>query len=479
MRDKSGSGRSRKGEPEVQLEVFFHGIADKGQCVGRTAAGETVFVVGPVPGDRALVRVGRKRKGFYRGMVASYLERSSDRVEPPCSHFPTCGGCKWQHLAYPAQLAQKERVVRDAIVRIGKLLPQEWLPMLGADPVFFYRNKMEYTFSNRRWLEALLPGHEEDRFSPVLGFHPPGAFDKVIDIHHCHLQMEPANAVRNTIRTIALKQGLTFYDARMHQGLLRTLLVRVTTLGEIMVALIFGEDNPDVTRSFLGEVQEALPRITSLYASVNTKVNDSLYDLDMELVYGDPTVREKLGEFTYRIGPKSFFQTNTLQALTLYEVVRRFADLKGTERVYDLYTGLGSIALYLAPWADRILGIEEVEAAVEDARMNARDNGVTNVDFLAGDVRALFRPEAVAQWGKPDLIITDPPRAGMHPEVVAALMAVGAPRIIYVSCDPATQARDLQFLSANYHILRMQAVDMFPHTHHIENVALLVAKDKE
>lgn len=335
---------------------------------------------------------------------------------------------------------------------------------------------MEFTFSNRRWLTDAEIALEENKFSPVLGFHPPGAFDKVIDIQHCSLQQEPANHIRNTIRSIALSHKVSFYDPRNHEGFMRTLLLRVTTLGEIMVVIAFGEDDAKKISLLLQEVQIALPEITSLYYCINTKMNDSLYDLDMHHLAGKATIHERLGHVTYKIGPKSFFQTNTSQAVNLYNIVKEFANLNGSEIVYDLYTGLGSIALYLAAHAKHIIGIEEIAAAIEDAKMNASDNHIENVDFIAGDVRFLFHSELIQQFGKPDLIITDPPRAGMHPEVVAVLLAVEAPKIIYVSCDPATHARDLNILSEKYHILQMQAVDMFPHTHHIENVALLSLK---
>ncbi len=467
---------SQKKPSESILEVQFHGIADKGQCVGKSVSGETVFAVGPVPGDKALIKVFRKRKGFYKGIVMSYITLSSDRIDPTCIHFSQCGGCKWQHLSYKIQLEQKEKVVKDAISRIGKLTVDRWHPILGADPIYFYRNKMEFTFSNRRWLTDAEIALEENKFSPVLGFHPPGAFDKVIDIQHCSLQQEPANHIRNTIRSIALSHKVSFYDPRNHEGFMRTLLLRVTTLGEIMVVIAFGEDDAKKISLLLQEVQIALPEITSLYYCINTKMNDSLYDLDMHHLAGKATIHERLGHVTYKIGPKSFFQTNTRQAVNLYNIVKEFANLNGSEIVYDLYTGLGSIALYLAAHAKHIIGIEEIAAAIEDAKMNASDNHIENVDFIAGDVRFLFHSELIQQFGKPDLIITDPPRAGMHPEVVAVLLAVEAPKIVYVSCDPATHARDLNILSEKYHILQMQAVDMFPHTHHIENVALLSLK---
>jgi 23S rRNA (uracil1939-C5)-methyltransferase len=467
---------SQKKPSESILEVQFHGIADKGQCVGKSVSGETVFAVGPVPGDKALIKVFRKRKGFYKGIVMSYITLSSDRIDPTCIHFSQCGGCKWQHLSYKIQLEQKEKVVKDAISRIGKLTVDRWHPILGADPIYFYRNKMEFTFSNRRWLTDAEIALEENKFSPVLGFHPPGAFDKVIDIQHCSLQQEPANHIRNTIRSIALSHKVSFYDPRNHEGFMRTLLLRVTTLGEIMVVIAFGEDDAKKISLLLQEVQIALPEITSLYYCINTKMNDSLYDLDMHHLAGKATIHERLGHVTYKIGPKSFFQTNTSQAVNLYNIVKEFANLNGSEIIYDLYTGLGSIALYLAAHAKHIIGIEEIAAAIEDAKMNASDNHIENVDFIAGDVRFLFHSELIQQFGKPDLIITDPPRAGMHPEVVAVLLAVEAPKIIYVSCDPATHARDLNILSEKYHILQMQTVDMFPHTHHIENVALLSLK---
>ncbi|MFN5575639.1 MAG: 23S rRNA (uracil(1939)-C(5))-methyltransferase RlmD, partial [Bacteroidota bacterium] len=380
------------------------------------------------------------------------------------------------NMKYEQQLFYKNQEVYNNLKRIGKIELPTFEPILGSAKQFFYRNKMEFTFSNRRCLTDAEMAMGEDKFSPVLGFHPPGAFDKVIDIQHCSLQQEPANHIRNTIRTIAYSQDLSFYDPRNHEGFLRTLLLRVTTLGEIMVVIAFGEDDAKKISLFLHEVKTALPEITSLFYCVNTKMNDSLYDLEMHHLAGKTSIHEKLGHVTYKIGPKSFFQTNTRQAVNLYNIVKDFANLTGTEIVYDLYTGLGSIALYLAANAKHIIGIEEIAAAIEDAKVNAKDNNIENVDFIAGDVRFLFHSELIQQFGKPDLIITDPPRAGMHPDVVAVLLAVAAPKIVYVSCDPATHARDLNILSEKYHILQMQAVDMFPHTHHIENVALLSLK---
>ncbi len=471
-------GRKRK---KITLDkVDFTGIADRGKAVGRDPEGKVVFATGPVPGDTARVIVSKKRKGFFLGEVQEYYSFSGDRTLPFCQHYDFCGGCKWQHMQYAAQLRHKEQVVKDALQRIGKVQVGAFEPILGSEETVFYRNKLEFSFSNRRWLTPEELGQEAlSNQADVLGFHPPGAFDKIIDIEKCWLQPEPSNHIRNTIRDLAKQQDLSFYDIREHKGFLRTMMLRTTSLGEVLLLIAFGEDKPEARSSFLEALMEALPEISSVYYCINTKLNDFMMDLEMVHVAGTEKVEEHLGQVRFKIGPKSFFQTNTRQAERLYDLALEFADLKGEENVYDLYTGLGSIALYLAKSCKQVVGIEEIPAAIEDARNNARFNGVNNTKFYAGDVREILTLEFAQIHGRPDLLITDPPRAGMHPDVVRMLLQLRSPKIVYISCNPSTQARDVQVLSEAYEVIRSRPVDMFPHTHHIENVALLKLKAQQ
>ena len=464
---------ARKKKNVILSNVQFFGIADEGKAVGKAEDGQVVFAKGVVPGDSADVLVLKKRKGHIQGVVKQINTYSSERVEPVCTHFGTCGGCKWQNLEYTAQLRHKEVVVENALIRLGKISVGEWLPILPAESPFYYRNKMEFAFSCKQWLT-----HEEiktdiSNAADVLGFHPAGGFDKVIDIQHCWLQPDPSNEVRNTVRKIAIEQGLSFYDVKQHQGFLRNLMLRITTLGETMALIAFGEDNPDLRRPFLEEVERRLPQITTLVYCINLKMNDTIWDLPVHTFSGKGYAEERLGHVVFRIGPKSFFQTNTRQGKNLYDVVANFANLQGHENVYDLYTGIGSIGLYVAKDCKQVVGIEEVAAAIDDAKVNAEVNGVGNVKFYVGDVRAILTTSFAETHGKPDLLITDPPRAGMHEDVINMLLELAAPRIVYVSCNPGTQARDLGRLAVKYNVLKVQPVDMFPHTHHIESVALL------
>jgi 23S rRNA (uracil1939-C5)-methyltransferase len=464
---------ARKKKDIILHQVQFFGIADEGKAVGKTEEGQIVFAKGLVPGDVADIFVLKKRKGHIEGRLHTITQYSPDRVEPLCAHFGTCGGCKWQNLDYAAQLRHKENVVENALLRLGKVAVGEWLPILGAENPFYYRNKMEFAFSCKKWLSTEEIKTGVDNAANVLGFHPAGGFDKVINLEHCWLQPDPSNTVRNTIRQIALEQGLSFYDVKKHQGFLRTLMLRITTLNQTMALISFGEDNPELCKPFLEAVQQRLPEITTLLYCINTKMNDTIWDLPIHTWSGQGYAEEQLGELRFRIGPKSFFQTNTRQGQHLYDVVTRFANLQGSENVYDLYTGIGSIGLYVARHCKQVVGIEEVAAAIDDARINTELNGVHNVKFYVGDVRAILTPDFAAEHGKPDLLITDPPRAGMHEDVVNMLLELAAPRIVYVSCNPGTQARDLSRLATKYRVLKVQPVDMFPHTHHIESVALL------
>ena len=464
-------GRNRK--PELVPKVAFTGIAEKGKSVGRDEAGRVIFAEGPVPGDVADVLVIKKKKGFMAGVPQHYHHYSEDRVAPFCQHYDRCGGCQWQHLSYEAQAFHKQKVVEDALLRIGKLEIEEMLPIIPAAHTQYYRNKLEFSFSNRRWLTREELQSDTSNLEDVLGFHRAGAFDKVIDIEHCWLQAEPSNELRNGIKRIAIAQGLSFHDARQRTGLLRQVMFRLATTGEILVLFSFFEDKPKAFTPFLDAILQEFPQITSLYYCINAKLNDYMFDQEMIHYRGKAYVEEQLGHLRFKIGPKSFFQTNTFQGKELYDVAADFAGLQGRENVYDLYTGIGSIALYLAHRCRQVVGIEEIPEAIEDAEKNAVLNQIDNAVFYAGDVKAILTAAFAAQHGKPDLLVTDPPRAGMHPQVVSMLLQLAAPRIVYVSCNPATQARDLQLLSEKYRLLKSRPVDMFPHTHHIENVALL------
>jgi 23S rRNA (uracil1939-C5)-methyltransferase len=464
-------GRRRK--PQIFEKVSFTGIADKGKSVGRDEQGRVVFVEEVAPGDVADVLVIRKRKGVWVGVAQQMHEYSPDRTEPFCKHYWHCGGCKWQHLKYEAQVRHKQKVVEDTLARIGKVDIKEMLPIKGAEATTHYRNKLEFSFSNKRWLTPEELNTEVSNEEDVLGFHRAGAFDKVIDIEECWLQPDPSNELRNGIRALAIEQGLSFHDAREHVGFMRQVMFRITSLGEVLVLMSFHEDKPELYKPFMDALLARFPNITTLCYCINTKLNDFLFDLDMYTYYGKGYVEEKLGHVRFKVGPKSFFQTNTFQAEALYNTVVDFADLKGEENVYDLYTGIGSIGLYVAQHCKQVVGIEEIPEAIEDAKKNAALNDIDNCVFYAGDVKDILTPEFAVKHGKPDLLITDPPRAGMHAKVVDMLLQLEAPRMVYVSCNPATQARDLQLLSEKYEVLKSQAVDMFPHTHHIENVVLL------
>ncbi len=460
-------------KPLTLYEVPIHGIADRGKGVGRTTQGLTVFVEGAVPGDVVDVYVQKKKSGFAEGNVERIVSPSADRVDYFCQHFPVCGGCKWQNLDYAAQLRHKQKVVEDALQRIAKVDVGEFLPILGAPQTTFYRNKLEFGFANKRWLLPEEMGDENLDAEHALGFHRAGYFDKIIDIQKCWLQPEPSNELRNTCRALALEQGLSFYDMRRHTGLLRNLMVRLTTTGELMLLVSFAQNDLDAIETYLDSILENFPQMTTLVYCINTKMNDSLFDQHMITYYGKGYVVEHLGDLKFKIGPKSFFQTNSIQGKNLYDVTARFAGLTGQENVYDLYTGTGSIALYLARYCRQVVGIEEIPEAIADAEENMRLNDITNAIFYAGDVKNVLSPEFALRHGRPDVVITDPPRAGMHETAVRFLLDLAAPRIVYVSCNPATQARDLNLLSEKYATLKVQPVDMFPHTHHIESVALL------
>ncbi|WP_020536405.1 23S rRNA (uracil(1939)-C(5))-methyltransferase RlmD [Lewinella cohaerens] len=467
----------RKRYPEVLYNVTFTSMADKGRCVGRDPEGKVVFAEGAAPGDIADVQIFKKRKGVLWGRPNHFHKKSDDRVEPFCAHFGVCGGCKWQHVDYAAQLQHKEQGVYDTIQRIGKVDVGEKQPILGGEKTTYYRNKLDFGCANRRWLtDEEVKDESISQMSEVVGFHRPGAYDKLIQIDHCHLQGDPSNAIRTGVRELAIEMDFPFFDMRERTGSLRQLVIRTSSLGQTMVLIAFYVDDQDAIKSFLTAVQAKLPEITSLFYCVNSKVNEYLMDLEMHLFQGTPYIEEALGHIRCRIGPKSFFQTNTGQATRLFDIVAEFAGLTGEENVYDLYTGIGSIGLYLAKKCRQIVGIEEIAAAIDDAKINAELNGIENARFYAGDVKDILTDEFAQEHGAPDVLITDPPRAGMHPKVVQMLIQLAAPKLVYVSCNPATQARDLQLLDEVYRVEKMRPVDMFPHTSHIENVALLVKR---
>ncbi len=466
----------KKRKYKIIPDVHFTGMADKGRSIGRTEEGLVVFAEKVVPGDVADIIVFKKKGGVDMGRAYEITTPSPDRVEPFCEHFGKCGGCKWQNLNYEAQIKHKEIVVRDALRRIGKVEVEEFLPIEPAVLTTFYRNKIEFAFSKRRWLAPEELNSDVSNEADVLGFFASGFFDKILDINKCWLQPDPSNEIRNGIREMAKESGLPFFDIRENEGFFRNIMLRITTTGEVMVILSFYHNENGEVEQFLDKVVERFPQITSLMYCINPKLNDIIRDLDILPYKGNDYVEEQLGHVKFKIGPKSFFQTNTKQAKVLFDKVVEFADLQGTENVYDLYTGIGSIGLYIADKCKQVVGIEEVEAAIEDAKENAALNGIENAVFYVGDVKDILTPEFAEKHGKPDILITDPPRVGMHAQVVRMLLELEAPKIVYVSCNPATQARDLNVLAEKYRVVKVQPVDMFPHTHHIESVSLLVLK---
>lgn len=459
--------------PQILERIRIDDFAAEGKCLSRID-GEVLFVEGIVaPGDVADVQVLRRKKNFREGRVLTVYENSPLRVAPRCEHFGTCGGCKWQHIDYAAQLDFKTRQVRDALERIGKITLPAFRPTLGAPESYGYRNKLEYTFSENRWLTDE-ERHDEAVDKRAAGFHVPRRFDKILDIRRCHLQPEPSNAIRNALKEFGMQQGYRFYDVLVHDGFLRTLVIRdAPTTSQLMVVVQFARPNHEAIETVMGYLRAQFPEITSLNYVVNAKGNDTFYDLDVVCYAGKPYIEETMEDLRFRVGPKSFYQTNSRQAYELYRVARELADLQGTETVYDLYTGTGTIALFVAKGAKKVLGLEYIEAAVADARVNAAANGIENAQFFAGDMKTLLTTEFIGEHGRPDVVITDPPRAGMDPDVVEALRYAAPRRIVYVSCNPATQARDLALLDADYAVTAVQPVDLFPHTHHVENVVCL------
>lgn len=463
----------KKKELPLYEGIEITGVAAEGNAIARVDD-FVIFVPYGAPGDVADVKIDRKKRSYAEGHIERIVRPSDFRREPRCTHFGTCGGCRWQHLPYEFQLESKQRQVTDALERIAKVALPPISPILGSKNIWEYRNKMEYTFSNKRWLswEQMRSGEiVSDRCGA--GFHIPGAFDKVLDIEQCHLQDNIGDRIRIFIKKYGIDNELPFYDLRNQQGFLRTLMIRTLHTGEIMVVLSVGEDNPEAIKNLLDAVRKEFPQITSLMYVVNTKANDTIGDLEIKLHSGREYVEEEMEGLRFRIGPKSFYQTNSVQAYELYKTVREFAALTGNELVYDLYTGTGTIANFVARGARRVIGIEYVADAIEDAKINSAVNGINNTLFFAGDMKDVLTDAFIEEHGRPEVMIVDPPRAGMHQDVVDVILNAAPQRIVYVSCNPATQARDIALLDAKYAVKAVQPVDMFPHTHHVENVALL------
>lgn len=458
---------------QIFQDIEITDINSEGAGVGRIDE-LVVFVEQAVPGDIIDVLITFTRRRHLEGKIERIKKPSPYRSEPFCNHFGICGGCKWQHMDYAAQLKYKERQAFENIQRIGKTgNSYDAFPILASPGSQYYRNKLEYTFSNKRWLTHQDNVPENQQHLNAVGFHVPGFFDKIVDITNCYLQPEPSNEIRNSLRKYALDHKLTFYDQRSHEGFLRNVIVRNTLDGQLMVIMVVGYDDQDELKSLMDFILQIVPDVTSLYYVINTKKNDTINDLETVLYKGEPFIVENMEGLKFRIGPKSFFQTNSLQAYALYKVAREFAGLTGKETVYDLYTGTGTIANFVASGASKVVGIEYVKEAVDDAVINSSLNSISNTVFFSGDMAKVLNESFVAQNGIPDVVITDPPRAGMHPDVVAQILKMAPKRIVYVSCNPATQGRDIEMLLEKYRLLKVQPVDMFPHTTHVENVALL------
>jgi 23S rRNA (uracil1939-C5)-methyltransferase len=493
----------RKRKSIILERVTVNDYAAEGKSLAKVD-GKVVFIESTVPGDVVDVKLFKNKKDWAEGYPLRFHEYSKERVEPFCSHFGVCGGCQWQMLPYKKQLEYKQKQVEDNLKRIGKVELPPLMPIVGADQDKFYRNKLEYTFSNKEFLPeeefqkikkesskseagALMvpPGRDREGAGAVAGFHAKGIFDKVIDIKTCYLQDEPTNAIRLAVKEFARSNGYSFYDIKNHQGFLRTMQLRICTAGEVMVNIVFGQEDKEKRERLLDFVLEKFPGITTLLYTINLKWNDSLNDLEPVAYHGKGYVIERLSagsggeDFEFKIGPTSFFQTNTRQGEQLYKVAREFAELSGNETVYDLYCGTGSIGIFLSRKAKKIIGVEMIEAAVKDAKENAALNNMSlSTEFYSGDVIDICTDEFFAHHGKPDVIVTDPPRAGMHEKLVKKILDIAAPVVVYVSCNPATQARDLRLLDEKYAVTKIQPVDMFPHTHHIENVAQLKLRER-
>lgn len=462
----------KKSFPLIE-KVTITSVAAEGNAIAKYND-MVIFVPMVVPGDVVDLQVVSKRKNFMEARAVKFHSYSDTRVEPFCSHFGVCGGCKWQMLPYTEQLFFKQKQVTDALQRIAKVELPAVNNILGSSKTREYRNKLEFTFSPHRWLSRHEIGTDPANME-VLGFHIPKLFDKILDIDKCYLQPEPSNQIRLWIKNFTLQNNYPYYSAKFREGFMRNIIIRTTTTGQVMVIVVFANNNPDAINHILQAMQTGFGNIiTSIMYVVNTKVNDTINDLDVVNFSGPGYIVEQMEELEFRIGPKSFYQTNPEQAYQLYKVVRQMAGLTGTELVYDLYTGTGTIALFVAKHAKKVIGIEYVPDAIEDAKNNAKNNNINNTAFFAGDMKDVLNQQFIEQHGTPDIIITDPPRAGMHTDVINAILFCAPKKVVYVSCNPATQARDIELLSTHYKVAKVQPVDMFPHTHHVENVVLLI-----
>lgn len=470
----------KKREPEYLQDVEIVDAGSEGMSVAKPE-GRVIFIPFGVPGDVVDIEVFKKKKNYFEGRIINIKKPSEKRVTPVCQHFGLCGGCKWQQMDYQWQLYYKQKQVKDNFDRIGKVDYPEMSPILGCERQYFYRNKLEYAFSNRKWLTDGAPsGTYGEDDCKGLGFHLPQLFDRVVDVEQCHLQADPSNDIRLFVRQFTKEHRLSYYNVRQHEGLMRNIVIRCNAKGEFMVIIVINEENDCIRHELIPALEKRFPQIVSLLLIINNKFNDVINDLPFECLKGDPYLIETMAsprpgfpDLKFRIGPVSFFQTNVYQAERLYHAAFDLADVKGDELMYDLYTGTGTIAQYFSRFVKRVVGIEYVEEAIADAKVNASINGIDNCTFYAGDMAKIFTDEFIAANGKPDFIVTDPPRAGMAEKVVEQLLKIRAPKMVYVSCNPATQARDLQLLSVAYDIKAVQPVDMFPHTQHVENITLL------
>jgi len=465
---------ARKNKQVVLENIEVIDAGAKGKAVAKAEDGRVVFIDNAIPGDVVTVQTFKKKKGFYEGRAISFSKYSEKRVQPVCPHFGVCGGCKWQNLGYEHQLFYKQKEVEQNLKRIGKIELPPIIPILGSNKQYFYRNKMEFSFSDSKWLTlAQIRSGEVVEDKDALGFHIPGMWDKILDLKVCYLQADPSNAIRDFVKAKAKQLNLTFFNTRHQTGFLRTLMLRTSSTGEIMVLIQFFHEDEENRKLLLEAIAQKFPQITSLLYVINNKANDTLYDQEVHLFYGRDHIFEEMEGLKFKINAKSFYQTNSEQAYELYKITRDFAGLTGNELVYDFYTGTGTIAQFVAGKAKKVIGVEVVPDAISAAKENALLNGIDNVEFYVGDMRKVFNDEFVNTHGKPDVVITDPPRDGMHPDVVAQLLHLNAHRIVYVSCNSATQARDLALMDAHYKVIKVQPVDMFPQTHHVENVVLL------
>ncbi len=469
--------RTKKPLPILE-NIVVSDVAAEGKAIAKNND-MVIFIPYVAPGDIIDVQLTRKKNSYAEGKAINIHTYSEERVNPICEHFGVCGGCKWQHLNYPSQLKYKQQQVTDNLTRIGKIELPETSPILGSAQTTHYRNKLEFTFSNKRWMteEEIKSGTQFDDMN-ALGFHIPTLFDKVLDIKKCWLQDDISNQIRLAVRDYATANNLPFFDLRNRDGFLRNMIIRTSTTGELMLIMVFFKELKDERERLLNHLLSLFPQISSLVYIINEKANDTITDQEVVLFHGNDYIFEQMEGLKFKIGPKSFYQTNSKQAYELYKVVRNFARLSGTELVYDLYTGTGTIANFVAGQAKQVIGIEYVPEAIEDAKINSDLNRIDNTIFYAGDMKNILNEDFINEHGHPDVIITDPPRAGMHTDVIDAMLFASPHKIVYVSCNPATQARDLSLLNEQYKVTKVQPVDMFPHTHHVENVVLLEKREQ-